>query len=100
METCISVFGPGSGLSHEWAGLGFLVLVILLRLFFAALFDRVAVFGFVCFVLFLFLFLFCFVLFFFVSCLFFWILPHADLGDRDVGPVFSREHGHLGNMRE
>ena len=30
----------------------------------------------------------------------FGIPPHAGLGDRDTGPAFSREHGHLGTMGE
>ena len=30
----------------------------------------------------------------------FGIHPHAGLRDRDAGPAFSREHGHLGTMGE
>ena len=40
---------------------------------------------------------------FVIFCLMFFsfgIPPHAGLGDRDAGPAFSREHGHLGTMGE
>ena len=30
----------------------------------------------------------------------FGIPSHASLGDKDAGPAFSREHGHLGTMGE
>ena len=36
----------------------------------------------------------------FVSFVFGGIPPLASLGDRDAGPAFSREHGHLVTMGE
>ena len=60
----------------------FLHLVILLRLFLAALFDRVAV-----------IVLYCLKFSFGAP-------SHASLEDRDAGPAFSSEHGHLGTMGE